>query len=96
MLGEGHQCSLLFSAQKEQAMQPLSCDLWALELPGALPAGLLPAYISTRQGRKNPFSVGYGGLAGSQHRSGPGWESYGHFERRKLSQRAVRGRTWLL
>lgn len=41
----------LCSAQKQQAMLPLSADLWMPGLPAAVPA----AHISTSQGRKDPF-----------------------------------------
>lgn len=53
-LREEHQCSPLFSAKKQQAVQPPSGDLRVLELLGTLPAALLVVHISTGLGRKGP------------------------------------------
>ena len=50
-LRERYKCSPLCSPQKQQAMPPLSADLWMPGLPAVVPA----ADISTRQGRKDPF-----------------------------------------
>lgn len=44
------------SAQKQQAMLPLSADLWMLGLMAVVAA----ADLSTSQGRKDLFLIGHG------------------------------------
>lgn len=77
----------LCSAQKQQAMPPLSAELWMPGLPAEEPA----AYISTRQGRKNPVLGKAWWVV--EVSAPPGWGSYGQFARGKLRQRAAKART---